>query len=405
MMNINLNELLLSLSYTLDFVEMDVLGVTSNHSKRVAYIANRLALFLGSHPEERYDLVACAILHDNGVTKYMLEMAARAKKHKKKFVLENVKEHCTIGQKNIENYPFLTDVRDVIKYHHEAYDGSGFFGVKGMEIPMMSQLIFFGDYLDNKFNFKLIHYNKIKQVEQFIQEQANKLFAPEIVEAFMQVSQQSSFWLDLSDNFIEYAIKYTLPEIKREVTWCELQQITEIFSRIIDNKSEFTLRHSHDLANKVEKMARYYKKDEIEVLQLKIAANLHDLGKLAISNEILDKPDRLKEDELYLIRQHTYFSRICLSQIEGFEELTEWACNHHEKLDGSGYPFGLKKDALDFNSRLIMCLDIYQALMEERPYREGLSHEKGMSILRDMVDAQLIDGGIVEDVHDVFKSS
>ncbi len=160
MMNINLNELLLSLSYTLDFVEMDVLGVTSNHSKRVAYIANRLALFLGSHPEERYDLVACAILHDNGVTKYMLEMAARAKNTNRKFVLENVKEHCVIGQNNIENYPFLTDVTDVIKYHHEAYDGTGFFGLSGIEIPLMSQLIFFGDYLDNKFNLKVIHYKK-----------------------------------------------------------------------------------------------------------------------------------------------------------------------------------------------------------------------------------------------------
>ncbi len=402
MMNINLNELLLSLSYTLDFVEMDVLGVTSNHSKRVAYIANRLALFLGSHPEERYDLVACAILHDNGVTKYMLEMAARAKNTNRKFVLENVKEHCVIGQNNIENYPFLTDVTDVIKYHHEAYDGTGFFGLSGIEIPLMSQLIFFGDYLDNRFNLKVIHYKKIKEVESFIQEHADKLFASEIVETFMKISQQSSFWLDLSDNFINYAIKQSLPKIRREVDWNELEKITEIFSRIIDNKSEFTLRHSQDLANKVEKMARYYGKKETEVLQLKIAANLHDLGKLAISNEILDKPDRLKEDELYLIHQHTYFSRICLSQIEGFEDLTEWACNHHEKLDGSGYPFGLKGDALDFNSRLVMCLDIYQALMEERPYRQGLSHQKGMFILRDMVDAGLIDSDITEEINKVF---
>lgn len=101
---------------------------------------------------------------------------------------------------------------------------------------------------------------KIKEVESFIQEQADKLFASEIVEAFMKISQQSSFWLDLSDNFINYAIKQSLPKIRREVDWNELEKITEIFSRIIDNKSEFTLRHSQDLANKVEKMARYYGK-------------------------------------------------------------------------------------------------------------------------------------------------
>lgn len=402
-MNINLNELLLSLSYTLDFVEMDVLGVTSNHSKRVAYIANQLAVELEMAWEERYDLVACAILHDNGVTKYMLDIAARAKNTKKKVVLENVKEHCVIGENNVVNYPFLTDVAGVIKYHHEAYDGTGFFGLSGDNIPVMSQLIFFGDYLDNLFNLKVITYEKIKEIETFVQKHRGTLFRSDIVDAFLNISRKSSFWLDLADNFISYAIRQTLPKMKRKVTWEELEKITEIFSRIIDNKSEFTLRHSQDLAVKTEKMARYYKKDDIEVLKLKIAANLHDLGKLAISNDILDKPDKLDEDEVYLIRQHTYFSRISLSQIEGFEDITEWACNHHEKLDGSGYPFGLKADQLDTNSRLIMVLDIYQALMEERPYREGLTHEKSMSILRNMVDAGLLPHDIVEDVDHAFS--
>jgi HD-GYP domain-containing protein (c-di-GMP phosphodiesterase class II) len=402
-LKINLNRLLLSLSYTLDFVEMDVLGVTSNHSKRVAYIANIIGKYLGMSEEERFDLVACAILHDNGVTKYMLDLASQAKREKRKIILENVKEHCIIGEENIRNYPFLTDVTNVIKYHHENYDGTGFFQIKGDNIPLMSQLIFIGDKLDNIFDLKTTNYNKINKVNTFIKNNTSKLYSPKIVDAFMEVSKKPCFWLDLNDNFINNAIRITLPNIDLDMSWHDLEKITEIFSFIIDNKSEFTLKHSQGLANKAKIMGNYYKKDKEEIIKLKIAANLHDIGKLAISNDIIDKPGELNEEELYLIKQHTYLSRVSLSKIKGFEDITEWACNHHEKLDGSGYPFGLTGDKLDFNSRLIMCLDIYQALMEERPYRKGLTHEKSMVILKNMGDNGLIDVNIIKDIDKVFS--
>ncbi|GMQ57573.1 HD-GYP domain-containing protein [Vallitalea sediminicola] len=401
-MEINLNKLLLSLSYTLDFVEMDILGVTSNHSKRVAYIANIIGKQLNMKDEERFDLVACCVLHDNGVTEYMLKETAGIKRSKRKKMLENVKEHCTIGEENVADYPFLTDVTNVIKYHHETYDGKGFFGKKMDEIPLMSQLIFFGDRLDNVFNLNNTDYTKMCKINEYVKEQSGKLFSPMIVEAFFEVSKKSSFWLDLNDNFICKAISRTISNINMTMSWEELEQVTKIFSLIIDNKSAFTLRHSQGLAAKAETMGKYYKKDNIEIMKLKIASNLHDLGKLAISNEIIDKQGKLDEREFYIVKQHTYYSRISLSNLVGFEDITEWACNHHEKLDGSGYPFGLTGDKLDFNSRLIMCLDIYQALMEERPYRKGLTHEKSMSILRGMVADGLIDGGIVEDIDTVF---
>ncbi|MCT4688539.1 HD-GYP domain-containing protein [Vallitalea sp.] len=402
-MEINLNKLLLSLSYTLDFVEMDILGVTSNHSKRVAYIANTIGERLNMNKKERFDLVACCVLHDNGVTEYMLKEAAITNTNKRKLVLENVKEHCIIGEENVTDYPFLTDVTNVIKYHHETYNGKGFFGKEKDEIPLMSQLIFLGDRLDNVFNLNNTDYPKICKINKYVKEQSGKLFSPIIVDTFLEVSKKSSFWLDLNNDFICNAISRTTPNINMTMSWEELEQVTKIFSLVIDNKSAFTLRHSQGLATKTETLGKYYKKDNIEILKLKIAANLHDLGKLAISNDIIDKNGKLDETEFYLIKQHSYFSRISLSSIDEFKDITEWACNHHEKLDGSGYPFGLTGDKLDFNSRLIMCLDIYQALMEERPYRKGLTHEKSMSILRNMVADGLIDGGIVDDIDIVFS--
>ncbi|GKX30364.1 HD family phosphohydrolase [Vallitalea longa] len=397
-MEINLNKLLLSLSYTLDFIEMDVLGVTSNHSKRVAYIANILAKQLNMNDEERFDLVACCILHDNGVTEYMLKEAIKTNSSKRKLVLENFKEHCIISEENLKEYPFLTDVTNVIKYHHETYNGKGFFKKQKNEIPLMSSLIFFGDHLDNVFNLKDTNYNKIENIDKYVRGHSGKLFSPEIVDSYFNVSSKPCFWLDLKDEFISDAIRRNIPNIKMKKSWKQIEKITKIFSLIIDKKSTFTLRHSQGLADKIETMGKYYDKDEIEILKLKIAANLHDLGKLAVSNDIIDKQSKLNEKEVYLVKQHTYYSRISLSNLVGFEDITEWACNHHEKLDGSGYPFGLKAEDLDFNSRLMTCLDIYQALMEERPYRKGLSHGQSMEILKDMANQGLIDNKIVEDI-------
>ena len=84
--------------------------------------------------------------------------------------------------------------------------------------------------------------------------------------------------------------------------------------------------------------------------------------------------------------------------ITGFEEIADWAANHHEKLNGKGYPYGFDKSRLDFNSRLLACVDIYQALTEERPYRKALSHNQAIGILRNMANQGLIDATIVEDI-------
>jgi len=150
-------------------------------------------------------------------------------------------------------------------------------------------------------------------------------------------------------------------------------------------------------------MADYYGYDEIMKTKLIIAADLHDIGKLAISNDIIDKPGPLNEEEMTKVKKHTYYTRMSLQHIEGFEDINEWASNHHEKLDGTGYPYGFKADRLDFNSRLMACLDVYQALKEERPYRKELSHEKSVGILRAMAENGGVDHNIVNDINEVFS--
>lgn len=403
MKTLNLNELLLSMSHVLDFVEMDVLGVASNHSKRVAYVSLALARELKLSEEECFDIVALSVLHDNGLTEKALRGGAKLEPHTKRKFLERFKEHCTIGEDNVKAFPFLTDVEGVIKYHHENYNGTGFFKLKGEEIPIMSQIISFADNLDTEFDLKVDCQDNCSHISDYIESKRNKWSSSRIVDAFYKITDLTSFYLDLKDDFIGRALKRSLPNFDRDMSFEEIREVTSVFSKIIDCKSSFTARHSQGLCEKTEIMADFYKKDREEKTKLLIAADLHDIGKLTVPNDILDKPGALSDDEFKTMRTHTYYTRLCLETLEGFEDITEWASNHHEKLDGSGYPYGFSADRLDFNSRLMGCLDIYQALTEDRPYRESLSHEKTIGILKDMARQGLIEGSIVDDIDHVFK--
>jgi HD-GYP domain-containing protein (c-di-GMP phosphodiesterase class II) len=399
----NLNEFLMAVSFTLDFVEMDILGATSKHGKRTAYTSLRIAKELMLNSEELHDIVALAILHDNGVSEKSLHDRFLSDDSIDVRGIERVKEHCTIGEENVRQYPFLTRVKDVIKYHHEKHDGSGLFNLKGEDIPLMSQIIHMADVIEINFHLESTNSDMQNKVVRFINNQSNKMFSHIVVSAFNKIAEDKEFWRNLKDDYIDDALKRGTPQYSRELSFGEIRNITGVFSKIIDSKSKYTQRHSRDLSCKAGIMADYYKMDFDEKMKVIIAADLHDIGKLAVPNDILDGPNKLTSEEFDIIKKHSYFTRLALQEIKGFEDITEWASNHHEKLNGQGYPFGKKAKELDFNSKLIACLDIYQALTEERPYRRSLKHEEAIDILNKMKDDGFIDASITNDIDYVFN--
>jgi HD-GYP domain-containing protein (c-di-GMP phosphodiesterase class II) len=137
--------------------------------------------------------------------------------------------------------------------------------------------------------------------------------------------------------------------------------------------------------------------------QFYLAASLHDIGKLATPVSILEKPGPLNDDEFAIIKNHAHLTYTLLKDIDGFERICDWAANHHEKLDGSGYYFGKTADELDFNSRLLACIDIYQALTEERPYHTGRDHKTAIEILSDMGRRGFLDTRIIKDLDDTYR--
>ncbi len=405
-MKFNLNNFLSGVSLALDFVEIDFLGATSNHARRVAYISQRLAEQFGLNEDEQFDLFSYAMLHDNGLCEDVLQTGIPDQVPEDRHAqLERYTLHCDIGEKNVAAYPFLTGQRNIIRYHHEKFDGSGFFGLTGTEIPQMAQIIALADTVDNLFHFETRDPENRVIITDYIVNNRGKAFAPALVDAFLGVSSHTSFWLDMQEPFIDHALARKAVVREIEISTEELFEITRIFARIIDSKSKFTCRHTSGLMEKAEIMADHYKFDREWKTQLLIAASLHDLGKLAIPTAILNKDSELTEKEFAVIKEHTYYTRAALSRIDGFENICNWAANHHEKLDVTGYPYGISAHELGFEERLMSCLDMYQALTEDRPYRPGMDHESAMEIMRKNVRSSKIDEMIVRDIDRVFKKT
>lgn len=398
----NLNEFLRAVANTLDIVEIDIFGMPTNHSKRIAYISVKIANELRLTNEEIFDLASLAIMHDNGASMKILQDSLKGSSREKLTVMESKKEHCIIGEYNLKDFPFLTNPQNIIRYHHEKYDGSGFFGLSGDNIPLFAQIITFADTLDLTFDLNVT--DKETMIE-FVKENKNTFFSPILSDLFIEIASQDEFWEALLNKSIDESLAKVIPVFSNIQDYNKIHTITKTFSKIIDAKSSYTQEHSSGLTKKLEKMAEFYKFDIIMTSKLKIASDLHDLGKLVISNIILDKKGELTEEEFIKVKKHPYITRTCLQGIKGFEEITEWASNHHEKLDGTGYPNGLTAKDLDFNSRLISCLDIYQALREERPYRKSMSHEKSMDILTNMVNTGKVDRKIVNDINTIFSQT
>ena len=174
-----------------------------------------------------------------------------------------------------------------------------------------------------------------------------------------------------------------------------MRVISELFRNIIDFRSRFTATHSSGVAACASALSRLFGLTEMEIELMEITGNLHDLGKLVIPNSILNKPGKLTKEEFALMKQHTYFTYIVLMTVGGIRNIAEWAAFHHEKLDGTGYPFHVDGKELDVKSRILAVADMFTALAEDRPYRLGMGKDEILSILRDGRDKNALDSNVV----------
>lgn len=401
-MEIDIIGLLSAFSFALDCVEAELIHVTSNHGKRVAYMSVCMAEKMGVSDDALRDLAACALLHDNALTQYINEEfysdisnIDTLKVSSDDITPRQLGMHCIYGEKNLKKYHFKTGVKDVILYHHEEADGSGPFEKKWTEVPLFARIIHFSDMLDAFCKAQKFDEDVFNKAVHFIEKNKDKRFDSEVTKMFFDAFDKDEF-SRLGDEHIEEYFWEKVPCEKSFYSFNVLKDLADLFAKIIDYKSEFTSRHSLGVARTASKISEIMGYDKVICDKMYLAGTLHDVGKIAIGNEILEKPARLTDEEFAKMKNHAGYTYMILSKVDGFEEIRDIAAFHHERLDGSGYPFGKRADELTTLQRIMACADIYQALTEKRPYKDGMDHDKACEILKDMADKNWIDKNITE---------
>jgi HD-GYP domain-containing protein (c-di-GMP phosphodiesterase class II) len=288
-------------------------------------------------------------------------------------------------------------VKDFILYHHERADGNGPFGIKENEGPVEAELIAIADSIDVAHHLQKLTPDELSSIRYAIREETGKQYSKTSTQAMLEVLDWPTI-LSLRDDVIRETADAVLIPWNIDVEDTTILSMAGFITRIIDYKSVFTRRHSTQIANKAWFMGGYYKYDNAEQMKFYLAAAFHDIGKLEVPTEILEKPGKLTDEEFSVIKNHVRLTWELLKDIDGFQSVCDWASNHHEKLTGTGYPFGKKDDELDFNSRLMACIDIYQAVCEERPYHPARNHESTMQVLYKIAEKGEIDKNIVNDI-------
>jgi putative nucleotidyltransferase with HDIG domain len=376
------------------FSELDVQKHNfTSHSKKTALIALHIARHMGYQGERLNNLYIATFLHDIGAVDALSYCHTQSD-----FILE----HCEFGAEIIKKLPVFHDISPFIKFHHEQYDGSGPYGLHSAQIPQEAQIIHIADY------FELICSQDTGVMQRallidWIQSKRNIMFDPYLTDVLLEIAERERFWLDLENITRDHIVFERIqPKIETPMQMEQLADIASVFASIIDKKSQFTHDHSFGLAHNAGKIASLYGFDPQKSQRLMVAGLLHDLGKLSVPNSILDKPGKLTKEEYAVIRSHSYYTRLVLDKINGIEDICRWASNHHEALNGKGYPEALTSQEICLESRIISVCDVYQALTEHRPYRTGMSRDSALKIIDDMVRNDSLDEAVVKRLKDIL---
>ncbi len=382
---IRLNNLIISLSKGVDLVSTGIL----NHHKNVTIISLKIAEAIGLDKEHIEALYIAAMMHDIGV------ISQKERGIIEQYDYGDLHKHALEGYKILSVLPNFNNIATIIKHHHDKWSGNNSTGVSKFEIPILSQIIFLADRVEILFRKTGESLTGVEDINKKIFAGKNKLFNKDLVDVFFSISKNKAFWLDLRDDFSDELLVSISPEIY-SFSIDVLVDLCYAMAYVVDRKSPFTSKHSQRVANVAKEMSLMYKLSPKECDQMFLAGLLHDIGKLAVSEEILNKPGRLSEYEMNIMMTHTYYTYHLLKHIKEFPGIEEWAGFHHEKLNGKGYPFGIDKNGLSLPSRILAVSDIFTALTEDRPYRKGLDEKKLKKILKEMVENGEIDGDITE---------
>lgn len=420
---IALSELIGALSSALDIAE----GESPGHAERSCLIGMRLADELGMGAAARSDLFYALLLKDAGCSANAAHMAAlfgaddqeakrtsklvdwsrpldafvwslktvapdgslrergerlRAIRNEGEVTRSLMKARCHRGAEIARKLGFSEATAEAIRALDEHWDGHGQpYGLRGDEIPLAARIVCLAQTVEV---FQTAR--GVSVAYHVATKRSGQWFDPALVTALQSFRTDERFWASLARPDVA-----RLEPPGRVMTADEdrLDTIAEGFARVIDAKSPWTHQHCDRVCAIATGMATLLGFDEPAVRELRRAALLHDIGKLSVSNRILDKAGPLTEAEQTRFKDHVLLTEQILGRVTGFDRLAAIASAHHERLDGHGYPRGLGARDLTMPMRVLAVADVYEALISERPYRPAYTSEVALELMGADVPARL----------------
>lgn len=427
MQDLKLSELIGALSYALDMTE----GQPKGHCMRCAFVGTAVGRRLGLSSRELWELYYTLLLKDLGCSsnaaricelyltddlqfKRDFKLVGSSLPQVVRFVLthtglkagladrfratldifqnggeiahELIQTRCQRGADIARQLRFGEGVANGVHALDEHWDGSGKpEGLRAQQIPLYARIALLAQVID------VFHTSGgPAAVLEEIRLRSGQWFDPSLVSAFEDVAAQSQFWADLAAPDLAVRV-WALEPAQHTVPLDDdyLDQIAEGFGQIIDAKSPFTAGHSARVGLYTDLIGEQLGVPAPRRRWLRRAALLHDIGKLGVSNSLLDKPGRLDEGEWAAMRLHALYTEQILSGIAPFAELARIAGAHHERLDGKGYPRGVAAADIALETRIITTADIFDAISADRPYRAAIPVADTLAIMEQSVGTAL----------------
>jgi len=435
---LSLAEILASLSYALDLTS----GQSQGHTVSACLIALRLGALAGMDSKALTSLHHAMLLKDSGCSSNAARMfeiygsddiqakhaarivdwsnlieavryaahhtlpegslLARARQMLKIAGLGNVTEQimesrCTRGAAIATSLGLDADASDCIRCLDEHWDGHGApRHLAGAAIPLPARIACLSQTLE-----VFAKTFGLGPAYEMIRARSGRWFDPELVQAAHEFRQDDVFWRSVRETPQATLLGLELGRAQETATPARIDSVCDAYAQIVDAKSGFTGEHSSRVCDYALEIADGLGITGARRTTLRRAALLHDIGKLAVPNTILDKNGKPTEEEWACIRRHPFHTVQILGQITGFERLTAIAGAHHERLDGRGYFRGLAGDQLDLDMRVLAVADVFDALSADRPYRAAMPPDKVFAIL----DGEALDRDCVAVLRDARHQS
>ena len=355
-----------------------------DHGSRVGYLVAKMLEVEEKSKKESLESYILGLLHDVGA--YKTEEIDKMVQ----FETENVFNHSIYGYLIMKVSEVMEDKAEAILHHHTPWERLKLLKV---ENAGLANLIFLADRVEI-----FLRTNKKSIGKEILQ--STNCFSKESMDLFFKTDEKFNIQKRLLDgSYINDTEKYLY---QAEFSDDELKKLIRMVAFLIDFRSESTVTHTITMVSAAVALGNLLKLDTQEMDEIYTGAYVHDLGKVAIPLEILEKPGRLDFDEMEVMKTHIILTGNIISGHVS-DNVYKIAMRHHEKLDGNGYPYGIRDEDMSMAEKIVAVADIFSALTGKRSYKDSMPKEKVVSIMQQMADNHQISEEIVKLLIDNYE--